>query len=307
MMSNIVTIGEILVEILAKEKGKSFLNTQELLGPYPSGAPAIFIDQAAKIGSSCGIISVVGDDDFGRVNLNKLKEDGVDVSNVFVDKNLATGVAFVTYHLDGNRDFIFHLKNSATSKLRYEMIDMSIFDDCKYFHIMGSSLFNDSLIECAKKIVDYCKNKGIKISFDPNIRKELLNDNKMKEVLLYIYDKCDIFLPSEAELSMFIPGFSEKEALLNSGKEIVVLKKGAKGCIGAFEGKIYEIKAFESIEIDPTGAGDCFGGTFISCLNQNFGFEKSLIYANKAGSIAVSKRGPMSGNTTLSELEISLL
>ena len=61
----IVTIGEILVEIMATQPGDGFRAPIELTGPYPSGAPAIFIDQVAKLGQPCAIISCVGDDDFG--------------------------------------------------------------------------------------------------------------------------------------------------------------------------------------------------------------------------------------------------
>ena len=55
--------------------------------------------------------------------------------------------------------------------------------------------------------------------------------------------------------------------------------------------------------MDPTGAGDCFGGTLISCLVQGIGIERALTLANAAGALAVTKRGPMEGNSTLSELE----
>jgi len=43
-----MTIGEILVEIMATERGQSFRAPGTLVGPFPSGAPAIFIDRALK-------------------------------------------------------------------------------------------------------------------------------------------------------------------------------------------------------------------------------------------------------------------
>jgi len=44
-MKAIVTIGEILVEIMATERGDGFLEPVKLIGPFPSGAPAIFVDR----------------------------------------------------------------------------------------------------------------------------------------------------------------------------------------------------------------------------------------------------------------------
>jgi len=75
----VATLGEILVEIVAEERGHGFRQPVQLVGPFPSGAPAIFIDQVAKLGQACGIISCVGDDDFGWLNLKRLGDDGVDV------------------------------------------------------------------------------------------------------------------------------------------------------------------------------------------------------------------------------------
>ena len=40
-----ICVGEILVEIVATTIGDGFRTAQPLTGPYPSGAPAIFIDQ----------------------------------------------------------------------------------------------------------------------------------------------------------------------------------------------------------------------------------------------------------------------
>ena len=59
-----------------------------LVGPFPSGAPAIFIDQVAKLGQPCGMIACVGADDFGRVNLDRLARDGVDTSAIAVHPEL---------------------------------------------------------------------------------------------------------------------------------------------------------------------------------------------------------------------------
>ena len=59
-MYDIVTIGEILVEVLTNRIGQPFTESGYLRGPYPSGAPAIFIDQAALCGARTAIISNIG-------------------------------------------------------------------------------------------------------------------------------------------------------------------------------------------------------------------------------------------------------
>ena len=116
-MKKILTIGEILVEIVASSKGDGFLEAQPLTGPYPSGAPAIFIDQVGKLGAPCAIISRVGDDDFGTLNLRRLQQDGVDTSGITVAPGESTGSAFVRYREDGSRRFVFNITHRQMNRL----------------------------------------------------------------------------------------------------------------------------------------------------------------------------------------------
>ncbi|RJE79252.1 hypothetical protein DWB67_12770 [Paracoccus sp. JM45] len=98
-MKKVVTIGEILVEIVATTKGDGFYDAQPLVGRFPSGATAILVDQLGKLGTPCAIISREGDDDFGHLDITHLRQDIVDVSGI----EIATGSAFVRYRDDGIR------------------------------------------------------------------------------------------------------------------------------------------------------------------------------------------------------------
>ncbi|WP_339061141.1 sugar kinase [Tepidibacillus marianensis] len=301
-----MTIGEILVEIMAKGIDQKFSQTGEFIGPYPSGAPAIFIDQAAKIGSDTGIISKIGNDDFGLMNLNRLEKDGVNVKSISITNEGSTGVAFVTYKNNGDRDFIFHLKDSASGLISVDDVREEYFDDCNYFHVMGSSLFNENIRLAIKKGIEICKKKGKQISFDPNIRKEILKDEVIKEFIYYVLDQSNIFLPGIDELELLSETNDEGKSvknLLEKGIDYIVVKKGSKGCSAYSRETSFVVEPLKVREVDPTGAGDCFAGTFISCMNKGFGFRKSVMYANTAGALAVTKKGPMEGNTTLEQLK----
>ena len=304
-MAEILTIGEILVEVMTKSVGQKFSETGDLIGPFPSGAPAIFTDQAAKIGSRAGIFACVGKDAFGELNCNKLKSDGVDVSRIKITESASTGVAFVTYMEDGDRDFIFHIHNSAAGLFTADDLDEAAFEDCNFFHIMGTALYNEEMIQSAKKGIEICKRRGIKVSFDPNIRKELLTNPRTKQALFEVFAECDIFMPSHQELALFAAG-TEAEAvqtILSQGKEYVVIKKGNRGCAGYSKEESFDIAPIQVEEIDPTGAGDCFGGAWIACRQLGFDAHRALQYANACGALAVTRRGPMEGTSRLAEIE----
>ncbi|WP_043930994.1 sugar kinase [Bacillus sp. EB01] len=309
-MADILTIGEILVEVMAKDVNQTFDQTGEFVGPFASGAPAIFINQAAKTGSSAGIISTIGEDAFGELNYKKLSDDGVDISLINKSKERTTGVAFVTYKDGGDRDFIFHIHHSSAALIGPEDIKKSDFENCQYFHVMGTSLFTKGLREAVRKAIGFCRETGTKISFDPNMRKELLHDPEMKEFLLFVLKHTDIFLPGSDELLLLMETSDEKEAvakLLEQGVEYIVVKRGSKGCHAYSKDLDFSVESLKVVEVDPTGAGDCFAGTLISCLNQGMGLRQSVIYANTAGALAVTKKGPMEGNTTLEQLKAYII
>ena len=77
-MAEIWTMGEMIVEIMREKENEPLDKAGVFRGPYPSGAPAIFIDTVARLGHKGGIIGGVGKDDFGKCLLDRLKSDGVD-------------------------------------------------------------------------------------------------------------------------------------------------------------------------------------------------------------------------------------
>ena len=308
-MAQIVTIGEILVEIMATRVGQSFLEPGLFAGPYPSGAPAIFADQAARVGARTAMISCVGPDDFGTLNLNRLAASGVEVAAIRRVPGTTTGSAFVTYRPDGSRDFIFNIANSAAAALDASQLEPATFRGCRYFHVMGSSLFSARIAAAVRRGLALARGEGAQISFDPNIRKELLGLPDVTATITDVLAVTDVLLPSEADLEHLCPGQDEAQALaslLDAGRSMILLKKGALGSVYQDRQQRIATPAFPAEEVDPTGAGDCFGGTFLACLALGVPIERALRLANAAGALAVGKKGPMEGNSTMAELEAFL-
>jgi sugar/nucleoside kinase (ribokinase family) len=59
-------------------------------------------------------------------------------------------------------------------------------------------------------------------------------------------------------------------------------------------------------EVDPTGAGDIFGATFVTGWLAGLSSADNLRRATAAGAIAVTRKGPMEGVSTLAEIEAFL-
>ncbi|MFZ2056226.1 MAG: D-tagatose-bisphosphate aldolase, class II, non-catalytic subunit [Acidimicrobiales bacterium] len=305
-MAKVVTLGEILVEIVAEKRGRGFRQPVQLVGPFPSGAPAIFIDQVAKLGQACGIIGCVGDDDFGWLNLKRLGDDGVDVKAVEILPGYVTGSAFVRYRDSGDRDFVYNIRNSACGQLRLTDAASELLAECGHLHVSGASLFSAHLSEMTMKAVELVKSNGGSISFDPNIRKEVASDPEVRAALETMLEYCDTFLPSGEELTLLTKATTPEAAIreiLGLGVTAIVVKNGAEGATYHDANGSVSAPGYPVNELDPTGAGDCFGATFITCRLQGRSVEESLDYANASGARAVGIRGPMEGTSSFAQLD----
>jgi len=309
-LAQIVTFGELLVEFVATAIGQSLDSPGNFEGPFPSGAPAIFADQAARQGASVAIAGCLGEDAFGEAIIRRLRDDGVSIQGIARCADRPTGTAFVAYRTAGERRFVFNIAHSAAGMLDPTGILPDLFEGCRYLHIMGSSLYNCGAILAARAAVAEARRRGSPISFDPNIRSELTGSPEVREALWETLDVCNLFLPSQSDLHFFHPGLSADQAiermLDRASIQAVVLKRGAAGSWYTDRQRRIEARAFDVAEVDPTGAGDCFGGTFLASRALGASIEQALVRANAAGALAVGRRGPMEGNSTKSELDAFL-
>lgn len=296
-MPEILTAGEILVEIMRKEDDVPLDVQGDFYGPFPSGAPAIFIDQVALLGHSAGIVGAVGNDEFGKKTVKRLDIDNVDVTYILIHDEHATAVAFVSYKKDGSRKFLYHIPYAAAGHIDRPSDER--LKGVKLFHVMGCSLMiSREVREIINAIAKTVKGGGGLISFDPNIRIELLKDESLEAVIGTVLGLTDILMPGETELLQMTKTKSVDDAvkmLLEKNVSTVVLKKGKEGARLIDNVHDLTIESFKINEVDPTGAGDAFDAGFVCGYLEGLSPEKCLVLANGCGALNASYFGPMEG------------
>ena len=253
------------------------------------------------------MIGAVGNDDFGKVNVDRLRRDGVDVSAIAVDPNFPTGSAFVRYRKDGARDFVYNIATSAAARFGWSDAVEALVSRAGHLHVMGSALSMRSACEVIDRAVDIIKARGGTLSVDPNLRKELRLDADSERRFASLVARADLLLPSGEELERAAGVDGEAtavERLFEMGVKEIVLKRGADGatCFTR-NGERYEATAFNVRELDPTGAGDCFGGAYVTSRRLGLSIKDALIYGCAAGARNVTFMGPMEGAGTRTELD----
>jgi len=303
-LPEIISMGNMLVEVMRVNLDEPLHQAGTFVGPFPSGDTPIYIDTVARLGRPAGFIGAVGEDDFGRCLLDRFARDGVDFSCGRILPDHTTGVAFVAYFEDGSRTFIYHWRHAAAGQLGPDYVEEAYFAQARWLHLTGCNL---AVCESARQAcyrAMACLPPGARVSFDPNIRPEVLSVEEIRELCAPVIERADVILPSLSEAMMFTGAGSDEEgcrAWAEAGK-LVVLKQGAEGC-RIFQGRDeFAVSGFRVQEIDPTGAGDCFCAGVTVALLEGMELRDVGRFANAVGALAVTKKGPMEGAPTRTEV-----
>lgn len=300
----VVSMGNMLVEIMRTGLDKPLSLPAEFVGPFPSGDTVIYIDTVARLGRRAGFIGAVGPDDFGRCLLDRFARDGVDSSCVEVLPGHTTGVAFVAYFKDGSRKFIYHWRHAAAGQLNPGFVHAGYFALTRWLHLTGCNLAITEAARAACLEAMRCLPAGARVSFDPNIRPEVLSVEEIRGLVGPVIDRADVIVPSMGEAAMLTGCSSDEEGCRHwagLGK-LVVLKQGARGC-RIFQGQSdFEVTGFAVKEVDPTGAGDSFCAGLTVALLDGLELSNAGRFANAVGALAVTKMGPMEGAPSRQEV-----
>ena len=304
-MLDIIIMGELLVEIMREGVDQPLHEPHTFRGPFPSGAPAICIDTAARLGCKTAIVGGVGEDDFGKCLLDRLNQDGVDTRYVLKSRERSTGVALVTYFSDGSRKFIFHMGNTPA-------VEATVPKDlpaARYMHIMGCSLMaNEQFAQEILKLMRTLTDRGTRLAFDPNIRRELYVEGSIGAIVQEVMENTNIFLPGVEELLMITRTSSIEDGIQKCFSfpkmELVLLKNGSHGStLYQRDGTMESVKAYPVKQADATGAGDCFDGAFLAGLCQGKTAVEAAKMGSAAGALNAAAFGPMEGHIAPSIIE----
>ncbi len=118
-MTKIVTLGEILVEIVAEDRGDGFRQPVRLVGPFPavprrssSTRSPSWASPAASSAAS-GTTTSAGSTWSGSATTAWMSGRSRSA------RSYPTGSAFVRYRDNGERDFVYNIKNSACGQVRW--------------------------------------------------------------------------------------------------------------------------------------------------------------------------------------------
>ena len=197
-MYDVIALGELLIDFAAKETDVDGYPTMKA---NPGGAPGNFLAALNKYGAKTAFLGKVGDDAFGKLLLKTFEKAGIETKGIVTDPSVFTTLAFVTFSPEGDRSFSFARKPGADTRLSFEEIDLTMIDQASVFHFGTLSLTDDPVRTATKKCVEYAKEHGKLITFDPNLRLPLWETtDAAKEQILWGLAHADVVKISDEEV-----------------------------------------------------------------------------------------------------------
>ncbi len=299
---DVVALGELLIDFT--DSGVSEQNNS-VFEANPGGAPCNVLAMLKKLGKECAFIGKIGNDIFGRILTDVVKEVGISTEGLVVDSYYNTTLAIVKTYENGERDFSFYRHPGADMMLKADEVNLELIRSAKIFHFGTLSMTDPEVREATKKAIACAKEEGLIVSFDPNYRAPLWNSEEdAKEQIAYGLSVCDVVKISDNEIEMMtgIADFDQSAAQLLQQYPNITLLNLTAGRDGSYafykDKKVYRGITHNDGVIEKTGAGDTFCGSMLNFVLEHGLADMTekdlgdmLTFANTAAYLVTTKKG----------------
>ena len=304
MSAKVWVLGDAVVDLLPESDGR--------LLPCPGGAPANVAVGIARLGGTSGFIGRVGDDPFGALMQRTLLTEGVDITYLKQDEWHRTSTVLVDLNDQGERSFTFMVRPSAD--LFLETTDLPCWRHGEWLHLCSIALSAEPSRSSAFTAMTAIRHAGGFVSFDPNIREDLWQDeHSLRLCLRQARQLADVVKLSEEEWRLISGKTQNDRDICALAKEyeiaMLLVTKGAEGVVVCYRGQVHHFAGMSVNCVDSTGAGDAFVAGLLTGLSSTGlstderEMRRIIDLAQRCGALAVTAKGAMTALPCRQELE----
>lgn len=293
---DLIGVGECMVEFFANEPlAQTRTFTRAFGGDVLNALVA-----AARLGSSTGFVTRVGDDPFGPGLLAAWRAEGIDTRCAPLVRG-ENGVYFISLKEHGEREFTYRRAGSAASRLAPEDLEPEYLASARMVLLSGiTQAISPSAQAATLQAAQLARSSGTLVAYDPNYRPALWAERGGLEVarraFVELAPYVDVLLPSfPADLALLgLEHLDPPAALQALGRHVPRsgLKAGSEGAWLGWEGRLLHVPAASPRHIrDTTGAGDAWNGAFLHGLLQEQEPFDAAVQANRLAAAKLAYRG----------------
>lgn len=249
--------------------GDNCIDYYERLGRfYPTGNIVDTGVNLQKLGVSTSIISTTGSDDYGKIMLETLKKEGLDISHLKV----AQGRTAITYmDMDGLDRVHGEYIEGVLENMKFDEDDISF--------AASHDLVHSAFWGKADGILEKIKQYGTEISFDYATSYD-------SEMVDRTAPFVDYGFFSFKKKDQFVQDFLKDK--VKKGMKITVATFGEMGSMAWDGSRFYETGTFPAEVVNTVGAGDSFIAGFLYSVLNHKPIDKALEQGAKVAAKVVS-------------------
>lgn len=302
-MSTIVVVGSLNADFVVK--------TPHLPAPGETVAGGEFMTfrggkgsnqavAAARMNAHVRMIGRVGDDAFGPMLLQGLRDEGIDTRRVRVTAGVSSGIAVITVDPAGQNAII--VAPGANGLLTpTDLVKNADALDGAAVVMLQLEVPIETVIAAAR----LARERGVLVILDPAPAAPLPCD---------LLSLVDVLLPNEVEASALTGSAvtdlasaqQAARALRGRGATRVVIKLGAQGAWADLGDRAFHIAGLSVATEDTTAAGDAFAGALAASIASGQSWEAALGRANAAAALSTIRMGAQSAMPRCDELDAFL-
>jgi ribokinase len=287
-MGSVLVAGSINMDIVASatrfpKPGETIAGDQVQF--FPGGKGANQAVAAAKSGAATALIGRLGQDAFAADLKDFLAAQGVDLGQVRVTPDVATGVALITVSAAENTIVVIPGANGRVAAADVEHVAIAT----------GDVLVSQFEIPLPAITAFFLRGRQLGA-------RTILNPAPVVAFERSLLDLVDILILNETELGALtgvdVGENDEPSALIQLARSLrrtehqtICVTLGKRGVVALADRDVTQIAGHAVTAVDTTGAGDCFVGTTAARLAAGASIRDALKYANLAASICVQRHG----------------
>lgn len=303
--SKILVFGEVLIDLFM-----SYSSTTERLPMFdcvglPGGAPCNVAANLVKCGSTVEFASAFGDDLAGKELRKMLLDRGIGLEYSIFPKQSLTPMATV-YSENEQNTFRIYMEGSAYSSLEVEDFDWNVLEESHWVHLGSVLMAQENTRELTKVLAQRASKNQCVVSYDINIRPNILSSDKEDNLaLVEILRHVDVLKLSNEDFEWIkenlLQDLSDPSDLLAYGCSIIAWTHGAEGAIIITAEEQIKVPPVISVFKDSTGAGDAFTAGIIQFLSSN-GIRTKMDIQDIAGNRELLKQAGLFAAGLASEI-----
>jgi fructokinase len=255
--------GEALIDLIPAADGA--------LHPHLGGGPFNAARTIGRLEQPVAFLGAVSRDRFGRDLRLALERDGVDTTTTS-DSTLPTTLAIAEIGEGGNAEYRFYVTQTSAADVTPESALARIPAIVAALHIGTLGLVLEPLAAAVDAVTRAVPASTL-VLLDPNCRPALIDDPAAyRDRLRSLSRRADVLKLSDDDIAWLEPGSDPLAAghrmLGDDGPRVVLVTRGAQGCIVLTRSGVETVAAPPTEVVDTIGAGDAFGGAFVAWWQQ---------------------------------------